>query len=1691
MFNDKITIFNQQNIDAKVSEGMFDYAGELLTDSSFAISGDSFQKIEDDYVDFIIPRQATHYSGGNTIGDPNSWDKYEIIVHNLTVKNDSGNNNILRITWYDDGLVQDTVDIHYLFEDSALTKENIKPYSLAKYNESCLDDLKEEVAISISAVEIDDSKCLLKEYEEQAVFNNLTIETGEITGYEINTKIDSNCTPDEKINCEYNVSTPIYSWSDYETITIQNDSIPDKFLAIDDVEISSCVSLASNAEYTLISDISTSGNCFYTTGSNITVNGNGHYIDGNDASGRYCFLLGSDVYNITIKNLETRNYYRSFYVYPNTYDIYIYNNTIISGGGSNAISVSASLGAIIENNTIRDYSGRAMVIKSGTINTRVIGNTINGTIYGIELGYQTEDNNITKNNIQSTTGDIYISHPIGEISLIYNNIFNGTVNFVGAYSSDRGVYNLSSPFEYGNNILGKGLFAGNYWGDGEGSGFSDFCDDLDENGICDTSYSLDSGNIDYYPLSIVPYLAPSIEFVSPTLANNSVISKDNYEWNVTIDTPRLNTLTMRFNETNYYSLASVFGTSIYNFDNRSALHENDTFVADVGIYGLNSTKLTGVNWNASGKYGGAYEFNSLGDIIRIKDENGYLGGINADKNGFTVSTWVRFTGNGFGGFATGRVIGKANLSSGYGLSTFFGTMIFQVNQKNKTSISVSFPLTANRFNVQNEWHQVTGVYNTTALIIYADGVRISEKNFNHTGEYFYVNKANNFTIGSDDETSNLVYNGSIDEVRFSNYYLTDEQVKYNYDTQLTKINNTRYIFTANMSNLEEKDYNYSLTAYDHNVFVSPPQGTENTTGTRVITYVATAGGDIEFTNEFVTPSSPVMYGIDNLYHFNITATNTNNTNLSLTFNNVNYTAGNYSDEYYVEIPSQSNDTYDYYWWGYGSDDGTDLDTEYQYVINPNDTACDVLFNETVAIKTYPWKFKVYTNCLSDFQLYYGVIPIANNSEQDLPAGTHTFSVKRFNTNFSNYYDTEDFVINPTSVSCSLVYTDNQVYPDQVQVNGSCDNPDTDFEMWRKNDGVWEDITAENGTWVTLGADSWDYKINITTDISHGSDSQEYIITVLSSTSACDSLFNSTLYTNYGDKFKSYSNCDSDFVLARSGTTILNNSEQSLGADTWNFVVDRTDTQNYSNVNDAELFTINQIASEINLTMNGTQDNITIFRNNEITINLTIITGDAGANLSIYWNNDLFSYGNNPLGNLTYMDTAGDYNFTGYYIESQNYTANYQEWNVTVLELPDSIPPYFNEIPLNQTLAFDVALDVDINGSDETAFDSYAINWTDTFKINSTGSLQNDTLINPGIYFIEITINDTTNNINTTMINVTVQQPADTTPPWFDEIPLNQTLTHGNDLEVNFNASDNEVFDSFGVNDTQHFSINKTGTLRNKTALQVGVYMINITINDTLNNLNSTIINVTYNKNTPILAGAVTSPITYGTASDYIGSVSNVADTDCSFDLSRNNATIDLGKSVSDVDILGVNTYTYNYSTTGCTNYTYASDFDVLIINKAISEVNLNLNGTSSNLTIYTNGTIDINVTLITGDVGSNVSLYNATDIWNFGVSPIGNKSAFNTSAIINFTAIYPTSQNYTQANETWWLHIEDAGEPSGDLDFPWNFRIIGDPFNYLSLRRDGLLNASSLHIRSNLTMFSEDGSYWLCGPDNSGSFICS
>ncbi|MBN2203075.1 MAG: DUF87 domain-containing protein [Candidatus Aenigmarchaeota archaeon] len=88
------------------------------------------------------------------------------------------------------------------------------------------------------------------------------------------------------------------------------------------------------------------------------------------------------------------------------------------------------------------------------------------------------------------------------------------------------------------------------------------------------------------------------------------------------------------------------------------------------------------------------------------------------------------------------------------------------------------------------------------------------------------------------------------------------------------------------------------------------------------------------------------------------------------------------------------------------------------------------------------------------------------------------------------------------------------------------------------------------------------------------------------------------------------------------------------------------------------------------------------------------------------------------------------------------------------------------------------------------------------------------------------------------------------------------------------------------------------------------------------------------KGTPTLTGTVTSLITYGDASDYYGSESNIGDSDCTYELLRNGSSIDSGSSVSDTTVLGADVYNYTYYTTGCDNWTAGSDTDILTVNKA-------------------------------------------------------------------------------------------------------------------------------------------------------------
>jgi len=73
---------------------------------------------------------------------------------------------------------------------------------------------------------------------------------------------------------------------------------------------------------------------------------------------------------------------------------------------------------------------------------------------------------------------------------------------------------------------------------------------------------------------------------------------------------------------------------------------------------------------------------------------------------------------------------------------------------------------------------------------------------------------------------------------------------------------------------------------------------------------------------------------------------------------------------------------------------------------------------------------------------------------------------------------------------------------------------------------------------------------------------------------------------------------------------------------------------------------------------------------------------------------------------------------------------------------------------------------------------------------------------------------------------------------FTTIPANATIDYGvNWAGVQFSATDAV---SYSIDDTTRFTISSTGFLDNKITLPVGIHTVNVTINDTLNNINWTL-----------------------------------------------------------------------------------------------------------------------------------------------------------------------------------------------------------------------------------------------------------
>jgi len=416
-----------------VSAGLLDFlfGDELIEVSDKDFNKEKYQTIETEYITFELPKTATHYWGTGGL------DNYEVIVSNFSIKDN--NNYILKFTWQDERYISETIQIHYDFKNGELKAEDISYNSLSKYNKSCMDGLSNPSSISSK------NDCLKGKDESKLRFKNINVEIGELEDYDYKLEYNETCLyylknetnylrgeinysmknrinyTSRKDECLLKVAYPVYSWSNFSTIT--TTKIPSDFLAIDDVAVSACGVLNTAGEtYNQNQNIDAydigSGDCIIISNENITFNGNGYWIKGDYRSD--VIVINSN--GVTIKNTNLTGYSGSisednFAININANNSYIYNNSIFGRAGETY--EPAGIGSekvikniIIDNNYFLDSATvdlhTAIYFEQSvgtTNNITIINNIINHTNYGVAIyPYLGNNINISSNNITNTNG---------------------------------------------------------------------------------------------------------------------------------------------------------------------------------------------------------------------------------------------------------------------------------------------------------------------------------------------------------------------------------------------------------------------------------------------------------------------------------------------------------------------------------------------------------------------------------------------------------------------------------------------------------------------------------------------------------------------------------------------------------------------------------------------------------------------------------------------------------------------------------------------------------------------------------------------------------------------------------------------------------------------------------------------------------------------------------------------------------------------------------------------------------------------------------------------------------------------------------------------------------------------------------------------------------------------------------------
>ena len=263
-------------------------------------------------------------------------------------------------------------------------------------------------------------------------------------------------------------------------------------------------------------------------------------------------------------------------------------------------------------------------------------------------------------------------------------------------------------------------------------------------------------------------------------------------------------------------------------------------------------------------------------------------------------------------------------------------------------------------------------------------------------------------------------------------------------------------------------------------------------------------------------------------------------------------------------------------------------------------------------------------------------------------------------------------------------------------------------------------------------------------------------------------------------------------------------------------------------------------------------NVSIYENQSV--NFQINSTDAGVGIDCYSVNDTTNFNiscDGILNNITGLSNQIYYLNITVNDTLNNMASNIMWVNVSDVPVVDTIFPNINiTYPINNSNYSDNQIPINYTYSDDVSISSCWYS-NDTFTTNTTLTCGNNITItwSDGEHDVIVWVNDTSNNVNSSRVNFTI----DTIAPTFDNL-ANQSIYNNQSLSFDIGATDTGVgVECFSVNDTTNFQIDCSGVLTNKTILSIQIYNLNITVNDTLGNTASNImwVNVSNSTQPPV------------------------------------------------------------------------------------------------------------------------------------------------------------------------------------------------------------------------------------------------